>query len=307
LKPAMAIIKRVVVLALPVSMSSLMLPIVSNLDLLIVPARLEVAGYTVSQATTLFGYLTGMAVPLVNLSTILTAALAISLVPAISESRVLQDFVGIKEKVKTAFRVAAMITIPCSVGLFVLGEKVAGIIYNAPGAAPAIEIMSVAIFLLGLHQVSTGILQGLEHTTIPVVNMIIAAGCKVILNWTLTAQPSLGIMGSSWATVADIGVAAILNLFFIYKYTQFSLPLKELLKTVVAAGIMGVAVVGFLRVTTSWGAWNILGSMILAVPVYAGVLMALGGVTRQDLEELPLVGRKLLNAGKKLGMFKDRA
>ena len=306
-EPAMAIIKRVVVLALPVSMSSLMLPIVSNLDLLIVPARLEVAGYTVSQATTLFGYLTGMAVPLVNLSTILTAALAISLVPAISESRVLQDFVGIKEKVKTAFRVAAMITIPCSVGLFVLGEKVAGIIYNAPGAAPAIEIMSVAIFLLGLHQVSTGILQGLEHTTIPVVNMIIAAGCKVILNWTLTAQPSLGIMGSSWATVADIGVAAILNLFFIYKYTQFSLPLKELLKTVVAAGIMGVAVVGFLRVTTSWGAWNILGSMILAVPVYAGVLMALGGVTRQDLEELPLVGRKLLNAGKKLGMFKDRA
>jgi len=306
-EPAMAIIKRVVVLALPVSMSSLMLPIVSNLDLLIVPARLEVAGYTVSQATTLFGYLTGMAVPLVNLSTILTAALAISLVPAISESRVLQDFVGIKEKVKTAFRVAAMITIPCSVGLFVLGEKVAGIIYNAPGAASAIEIMSVAIFLLGLHQVSTGILQGLEHTTIPVVNMIIAAACKVILNWTLTAQPNLGIMGSSWATVADIGVAAILNLFFIYKYTQFSLPLKELLKTVVAAGIMGAAVVGFLRVTTSWGAWNILGSMILAVPVYAGVLMALGGVTRQDLEELPLVGRKLLNAGKKLGMFKDRA
>ena len=57
-----------------------------------------------------------------------------------------------------------------------------------------LEFMSVAIFLLGLHQVSTGILQGLEHTTIPVVNMIIAAGCKVILNWTLTAQPSLGIM-----------------------------------------------------------------------------------------------------------------
>jgi len=236
----------------------------------------------------------------------LTAALAISLVPAISESRVLQDFVGIKEKIKTAFRVAAMITIPCSVGLFVLGEKVAGIIYNAPGAAPAIEIMSVAIFLLGLHQVSTGILQGLEHTTVPVVNMIIAAVCKVVLNWTLTAQPSLGIMGSSWATVADIGVAAILNLFFIYKYTEFSLPLKELLKTITAAAVMGFAVKTFLQATASWGAWNILGSMILAVPVYAGVLMGLGGVTKEDLEELPLVGRKLLAAGKKIGIFKDR-
>ena len=71
------IIKRIFVLALPVSAASIMLPIVSNLDLLIVPARLEVAGYTVNEATELFGYLTGMAVPLVNLSTILTASLAV--------------------------------------------------------------------------------------------------------------------------------------------------------------------------------------------------------------------------------------
>ena len=76
---AVSIIKRIAKLALPVSLSSIMLPIVANLDLFIVPARLEVAGYTVEQATELFGYLTGMAVPLLNLSTILTAALAISL------------------------------------------------------------------------------------------------------------------------------------------------------------------------------------------------------------------------------------
>lgn len=34
----------------------------------------------------LFGYLTGMSVPLINLATILTAAMAMSLVPAISHS-----------------------------------------------------------------------------------------------------------------------------------------------------------------------------------------------------------------------------
>lgn len=51
-------------------------------------------------------------------------------------------------------------------------------IYNAPNAAPAIQTMSTAIFMLGLHQVSTGILQGLGKTTIPVINMIIAATTK---------------------------------------------------------------------------------------------------------------------------------
>ncbi len=67
---AWQVIKRLIRLALPVSLSSLMLPVVANLDLLIVPARLETAGFSVSEATEMFGYLTGMAVPLVNLSTI---------------------------------------------------------------------------------------------------------------------------------------------------------------------------------------------------------------------------------------------
>ena len=38
---------------------------------------------------------------------------------------------------------------------------------------------------------------------------------KVILNWTLTAIPWLGIGGAAWATVADIGFAALLNLIYI--------------------------------------------------------------------------------------------
>ena len=66
-----------------------------------------------------------------------------------------------------------------------LGGRVAALIYNAPKAGPSIETMSWAIFLLGLHQVSTGILQGLGKTKIPVFNMILAAASKVLLNWNV--------------------------------------------------------------------------------------------------------------------------
>ena len=170
-----------------VSLTSLMLPIVANLDLLIVPQRLEVAGFDVRHATELFGYLTGMAVPLVNLSTIFTAALAISLVPAISEARALGLQESIRHKTGVAFRVAMIVTFPCFMGLFFLAEKVAGLIYNAPGAAPAIQAMSIGIVLLGMHQVSTAVLQGMGRTSIPVLNMVAACVVKVLLNWTLTA------------------------------------------------------------------------------------------------------------------------
>lgn len=301
---ARAIISRLLRLALPVSMSSLMLPVVANLDLLIVPQRLEAAGFHISQATEFFGYLTGMAVPLINLATIFTAAMTISLVPAISESRALNDVFGIRAKTRTAFRVALIITCPCFVGMYFLAEKIAALIYNAPGAADAIQTMSVGILLLGLHQISTGILQGLGRTSIPVINMILAAAVKVFLSWTLTAIPTLGIKGAAMATVVDFGLAAVLNMIFIYKYTGFALSFSGVFKPAVSAAAMGAAVYGVITLAVSWGVWAILAAIAVAVPVYGGVLLAVGGMGKDDLESLPFIGHRLLAAGQKLGYFR---
>ena len=262
-----SIISRLLKLALPVSLTSLMLPIVANLDLLIVPQRLEVAGFDVRHATELFGYLTGMAVPLVNLSTIFTAALAISLVPAISEARALGLQESIRHKTGVAFRVAMIVTFPCFMGLFFLAEKVAGLIYNAPGAAPAIQAMSIGIVLLGMHQVSTAVLQGMGRTSIPVLNMV--AAC------------------SAMATVADFGVAALINMYFIYRLTGYKMSLPVFLKPLVAAGVMGAAILGVLCAASGLGGWVLLLCIPVAAIVYGVVLTFIGGLTKEDLESLP--------------------
>ena len=298
------IIKRLLKLALPVSLTSLMLPIGANLDLLIVPQRLEVAGFDVRHATELFGYLTGMAVPLVNLATIFTAAMTISLVPSISESRTLERFDAIRDKIRLAFRVAMIITFPCFMGLFFLAEKVAALIYNAPGAAGAIQTMSVGILFLGMHQISTGILQGLGKTAIPVINMILACLVKVVMSWWLTAIPFLGIKGASMATVADFAVAAIINMAFIYKYTGFTFSLGSLLKPLLASGVMGAVIYAVLTLTEQLGMWCVLFAMVAAVPAYALALIAFGGLSKEDLDNIPFIGRRILAVGQRLGMFK---
>lgn len=298
------IIKRLLKLALPVSLTSLMLPIGANLDLLIVPQRLEVAGFNVRHATELFGYLTGMAVPLVNLATIFTAAMTISLVPSISESRALERFDSIREKIRLAFRVAMIITFPCFMGLFFLAEKVAALIYNAPGAAGAIQTMSVGILFLGMHQISTGILQGLGKTAIPVINMILACVVKVVLSWWLTAIPVLGIKGASMATVADFAVAAIINMGFIYKYTGFTFSLGSLLKPLLASGFMGAVIYAVLSFTQQLGMWCVLFAMVAAVPAYALALIAVGGLTKEDLDNVPFIGRRILAVSQRFGLLK---
>ena len=306
-EPAWSIIKRIFKLSLPVSAASIMLPVVSNLDLMIVPQRLEVAGYSVNEATELFGYLTGMAVPLVNLSCIITASMAMSIVPAISEARALKDMKRVYNQTAASVRISNFVCFPAFVIVFVLATPIASLIYNAPGAGPAVMISAVSIILLGLHQVSTGILQGLGHPTIPMVNMILAAVAKVILNWELTAIPWLGIMGAAWATAADMGVAAIINLIFIYKFIGYRMEIPQLLKTIMASAIMAAAVYFFYDFTMAWwqmGAVSTFGAVFFGCAVYIAVMLVIGGLKEDDLERMPMIGRIGIKFLRKIGVFK---
>lgn len=302
-----SIISRIVRLALPVSLANIMLPVVANIDLLIVPARLEAAGYTVEQATELFGYLTGMAVPLINLATILTASLAASLVPAVSEAFTLGNRQQIYQRVATATRVANLITIPSFIGMWLLATPISQMLYGTANAGPSIAIMSLGIFVLGLHQVTTGILQGLGHTAIPVMNMIASAGVKIILNWVLTAMPSLGIAGAAWATNADFAVAALLNMYFVRRYVGFVLDWKATFKALLSAGLMGGAVLLSYHSVMSQTLHNSLATLaaILAgCVVYGVVLLLTGGVTERDLSSVPRIGPKLVKILRLIGLVK---
>jgi len=309
-EPAWQIIKRIFKLSLPVSAASIMLPVVSNLDLMIVPQRLEVAGYSVNEATELFGYLTGMAVPLVNLSCIITASMAMSIVPAISEARALKDMKRVYNQTAASVRISNFVCFPAFVIVFVLATPISSLIYNAPGAGPAVMISAVSIILLGLHQVSTGILQGLGHPTIPMVNMILAAVAKVVLNWELTAIPWLGIMGAAWATAADMGVAAIINLIFIYKFIGYRMEIPQLLKTIIASAVMAAAVYFFYDWTMAWwqiGVISTFGAVFFGCAVYIAVMLLIGGLREDDLERMPMLGRIGIKFLRRIGVFKTTA
>ena len=303
-----SIIKRIFKLSLPVSAASIMLPIVSNIDLMIVPQRLEVAGYSVRQATELFGYLNGMAIPLINLATILTASLAVSIVPAISEARALNQTDRIYNQTAAGIRISNFVCFPAFVVIFFLATPISSLIYNAPGAGPAVMISAVSIILLGMHQVSTGVLQGLGHTTIPMVNMILAAAGKIFLNWTLTAIPAFGIMGAAWATAADVGIAAVINLYFVHKYTGYRMEWAQLFKTICAAGVMAVVIKFFYEFTMAQ--WHIevvstFGAVFVGVAVYIAAVAMFGAMRKEDMQSIPMIGRIAVKILSRLGIFKD--
>lgn len=305
--PRMKIITRILKLSLPVTLANMLMPLTANIDLLVVPARLEVAGYTTEMATELFGYLTGMAIALINLPTILTASLAASLVPAVSAAFTLKDHQSIYQQTTTAIRMANLITIPSCVGLFLLATPISEMLYATPNAGGCIGILSFGIIVLGLGQVTTGILQGTGHTAIPLINLAISAVVKVVLSWYWTALPEWGINGAAWATNVDFGVAALLNLYFVHRYVGYSMNIMELVRTCAAAALMGVAVVFSYDVVMTHIVSNTLSTLVAilaGIVVYAIGLILLGAVAEEDLARVPKIGAPLARVLRKVGLLR---
>ena len=173
-----SIARRLVLLAIPVSCANLLIPVTSSIDMLLVPNGLGRAGFGVEAATTLFGYLTGMAQPLLMMATIPTLSLAASLVPAVSEACTLRLSDEILGKTESAFKICMLVVAPASVGMWALAGPISGTLYGTMKAAPVIAHLAPSIACLGIFQVTTGALQGIGKTAIPMWNMLFGAVVK---------------------------------------------------------------------------------------------------------------------------------
>ena len=287
------IAKRMLLLALPVTCANIMVPASNILDMLLVPNCLYSIGYSVEQSTTLYGYLTGMGLPLVLMSTIVTLSLETGIVPAISEAYTLGDTKAIADKARMAMNICCLLTFPAMVGLFVLAEPIAKMIYNVAQAGVIIRHLSVVACLIGVYQVSTGILQGLGKINVPMVNMFIGLTAKSVAILLLVVEP-YNVLGAAWATDLNLLLAAGLNLLSIKKM-GITFVWGKLLRMFVAALTMGfVATVLYPVLTVRLG--NTLAvclTILVAGCVYAAMLLVVKAVDKELLIGLPIIGKRL--------------
>ena len=68
---------------------------------------------------------------------------------------------------------------------------------------------------------------------------------------------------------------------------------------------MGIALEAVLFAGSGLGGWVLLLCILTAAVVYGVALTAIGGLTKEDLESLPYLGRRVLRLGQRFGFFKE--
>jgi len=308
-----AIVKRILSIAIPITIGASIVPIMSTIDTTLIMNRLQVIGYSESQASDLYGQLTGNAQTLINFPQVLSVAIAVSLVPAISNAFAKRSYSEVRNLTASGVRVTLLIGLPAALGLFVLATPIIELLYYSYDAATQasvgtiLRILSLGLIFLTLVQSLTAILQGLGKPLIPVRNLAIGAVIKVILTYNLTAIPEINIKGAALSTGVTYLIAAILNFIEVKKHTKVNFKIKDVfMKPIISTALMTLVVWAIYTYTKSF-LGNTLVTLIaisVGVIVYGLSLLLTGAIVSRDFELIP-GGNKLASKLKAIGLLRN--
>ncbi len=226
-----------------------------------------------------------------------------SVLPAITACLTLGDEKGVKSTEESAARITGLLAAPCAVGLAILAGPVMGLLggYTGEKLVLATEILSmlgVSVFLYSTVMFTNVLLQSHGKSHIPVINTLICGVAKLVAIYILSSNPNLGIMGVPISALGCYLGIAVLNLISIrYTVPQKPALLKNLLRSLIPAGIMGVLVYACYWVLVNLA--GITGNLLLCgIPIAVGAVVYVVGVvltraiTREDCLLLPK-GEKL--------------
>lgn len=277
-------------LASPVTVGRLFSTSLSALDAMLIPKRLQIAGYTAREATTLFGQLGGSAFTLLTFPSVFTFALATSLVPSISEAAARKEFSTVKARSTEAIRLTILLGTPCLVFLYHFATPLTNF-FRSPEFGPILQILVLGGIFSYLQQTTTGILQGLGKMHLPVIHSLIAASIRIPLLYHLTALPAWGLVGTAWAYSAGFFILATLNLITIIRITGMAIDLQRLVLQPFSAGLGMYLTLWFLSPHSGGSMFRYIEQGAAGIGIYILILALNGGMRTGDLRRLPWLGK----------------
>jgi len=305
------ILKRIILFALPVTLAALLPTFLDVIEGIIIPTRLLASGFSLAASDRLYGSFSGAVLALVNLIVSTSAAFAISIVPAIAAAIGRNDKADLARKVKLSIKMVNFISVPAGFGLLFLGKPILDLIFNAADAYQIMQFSFIMILFIGLYHNTTGILQGMGKTFIPIISLGTGLLVNVVVLTLLISIDSLNILAAPIAYTLTYIVAFIFNYISIKRSVELKsdwlywfprVVLSGLITGVIALltyNIFFALLLGLLGYTVSQ-LISILLSVSVAFIVYVFVLVITRGISRNEALAIPKLSKIVIKVFDKL-------
>ncbi|HEX3020977.1 MAG TPA: polysaccharide biosynthesis C-terminal domain-containing protein, partial [Lachnospiraceae bacterium] len=208
---AMSLLK----LAIPLTSNRLLISILNSIESILIPTMLKSYGLSTSEALSVYGVLTGMALPFILFPSAITNSFSVLLLPTVSEAQAAENNRLINKTTTFSVKYSLIIGI-LSTGLFItfgnaLGEK----IFHNVSAGVFITILAWLCPFIYLTTTLGSIINGLGKPHISFFNTVTGLAIRIL--FVLLAIPKYGIWGYLVGALISQVVISCLDMFAIYK------------------------------------------------------------------------------------------
>ncbi len=309
--------KKMILLTLPIALTSLTVNIPPMIDALTVKSGLEglINGGTdlrgiyrsvfengdmpdLSAFPVLLYGIRGKAYTVFNLVPAFTSVIGVGAVPAIAAAAARGNTAELKKNINTVLKTAALISLPAACGLIAIGGRITDFLYDTEASAviggEMLTVYGLAALFAGFLVPLGGILQAVGRQNAVLLNTAAGTAVKLLVNIIAVSVPKINVMGSALGTVLCFFVIFLLDIAVLIKAVGFAPDSANVfLKPLVSAALCGLAA----RLTVMLGSSRgvTLLAVFAAVLVYAALIVALKTVSESDFPDS--------DKGKKLAEF----
>lgn len=210
--------KELLCLSAPLTASRILLNILQSIEAVSIPIRLQIYGMTVKESLSIYGVLTGMALPCILFPSAITNSVSTMLLPTVAEIQASSHRLGLKNLVKKVTYSCIFLGSICCVFFITFGKWFGKTLFHSPLAGDFIFLLAFMCPFLYPNNTLLSVINGIGKTTLSFFINTLSLGIRIFSVWILI--PPFGILGYLYGLLASQICIFLLCIFFLSNFLK---------------------------------------------------------------------------------------
>lgn len=206
-----ACLKELLSLSFPLTANRVLLNLLQSLEAVSIPARLKLFSHSTSEALSLYGVLTGMALPMILFPSAITSSVSLMLTPTVAEIQASSQHEQMIPLVRKAAGSCFLLGTGCGIFFLLSGPWIGTCIFGSELAGRFISTLAWICPFLYTNTAFLSVLNGLGKTVSAF--RINTFGLLIRIAGVFLAIPLFGIQGYLWGMLASQLSISVLCMF----------------------------------------------------------------------------------------------
>ena len=208
--------KEILAFSFPLTCSRLLVNILHSIESVLIPGHLRLYGLDNGSALSIYGVLTGMALPLILFPSAITNAVSTVLLPSVAEQQAVGNHQAIRRAIFLSAKYCLILGFLSPAFFFFAGDFLGLVLFKNEFAATFIKTLAFICPCLYLSGTLSGILNGLGAANQSFILNTLGLGVRIAFVFFII--PEYGIQGYLWGLIVSELLVTGLSLYFLREY-----------------------------------------------------------------------------------------